>query len=63
MVTEDDSLSELVDKAKMKEMQREVKILEKRKKNDNFSYVGVSVNFHVFTGKIIINTQNIKQYW
>jgi hypothetical protein len=31
MVTEDDSLSELVDKAKMKEMQREVKILEKRK--------------------------------
>ena len=31
MVTEDDSLSELVDKTKMKEMQREVKILEKRK--------------------------------
>ena len=31
MVTEDDSLSELVDKAKMKEMQREVKVLEKRK--------------------------------
>ena len=31
MVTEDDNLSELVDKAKMKEMQREVKELEKRK--------------------------------
>ena len=31
MVTEDDSLSELVDKKKMKEMQREVKDLEKRK--------------------------------
>ena len=31
MVTEDDSLSELVDKKKMKEMQREVKVLEKRK--------------------------------
>ena len=31
MVTEDDNLSELVDKAKMKEMQREVKDLEKRK--------------------------------
>ena len=31
MVTEDDSLSELVDKKKMKEMQREVKLLEKRK--------------------------------
>ena len=31
MVTEDDNLSELVDKTKMKEMQREVKVLEKRK--------------------------------
>lgn len=31
MVTEDDSLSELVDKKKMKEMQREVKLLEKKK--------------------------------
>jgi hypothetical protein len=31
MVTEDDNLSELVDKKKMKEMQREVKVLEKRK--------------------------------
>jgi len=31
MVTEDDSLSELVDKKKMKLMQREVKDLEKRK--------------------------------
>tara|TARA_R110000822_G_scaffold124347_1_gene258859 strand:+ start:557 stop:1780 length:1224 start_codon:yes stop_codon:yes gene_type:complete len=31
MVTEDDSLSELVDKKKMKEMQREIKVLEKRK--------------------------------
>ena len=31
MVTEDDNLSELVDKVKMKEMQREVKDLEKRK--------------------------------
>ena len=31
MVTEDDNLSELVDKKKMKEMQREVKDLEKRK--------------------------------
>ena len=31
MVTEDDNLSELVDKKKMKEMQREVKILEKKK--------------------------------
>jgi len=31
MVTEDDSLSELVDKAKMKEMQKEVKILERRR--------------------------------
>ena len=31
MVTEDDNLSELVDKAKMKEMQREVKDLMKRK--------------------------------
>ena len=31
MVTEDDSLSELVDKKKMKEMQREIKLLEKRK--------------------------------
>ena len=31
MVTEDDNLSELVDKKKMKEMQREIKILEKRK--------------------------------
>ena len=31
MVTEDENLSELVDKAKMKEMQREVKDLEKRK--------------------------------
>ena len=30
-VTEDDSLSELVDRKKMKEMQREVKLLEKRK--------------------------------
>ena len=31
MVTEDDSLSELVDKKKMKEMQREVKLLEKKR--------------------------------
>jgi len=31
MVTEDDNLSQLVDKKKMKEMQREVKDLEKRK--------------------------------
>ena len=31
MVTEDDNLSELVDKSKMKAMQKEVKILEKRK--------------------------------
>ena len=31
MVTEDESLSELVDKKKMKEMQREVKLLEKKK--------------------------------
>ena len=31
MVSEDETLSELVDKAKMKEMQREVKDLEKRK--------------------------------
>jgi len=31
MVTEDDNLAELVDKKKMKEMQREVKLLEKRK--------------------------------
>jgi hypothetical protein len=31
MVTEDDNLSELVDKNKMKEMQREVKLLEKKK--------------------------------
>lgn len=31
MVTEDENLSELVDKTKMKEMQREVKSLEKRK--------------------------------
>jgi len=31
MVSEDENLSELVDKAKMKEMQREVKELEKRK--------------------------------
>ena len=31
MVTEDENLSELVDKSKMREMQREVKILEKRK--------------------------------
>jgi hypothetical protein len=31
MVSEDENLSELVDKTKMKEMQREVKVLEKRK--------------------------------
>ena len=31
MVSEDENLSELVDKAKMKEMQREVKDLENRK--------------------------------
>ena len=31
MVTEDDNLSELVDKKKLKEMQREVKLLEKKK--------------------------------
>ena len=31
MVSEDENLSELVDKSKMKEMQREVKVLEKRK--------------------------------
>ena len=31
MVSEDENLSELVDKKKMKEMQREVKVLEKRK--------------------------------
>ena len=31
MVTEDDNLSELIDKKKMKEMQREVKLLEKKK--------------------------------
>ena len=31
MVTEDDNLSELMDKKKMKQMQKEVKILEKRK--------------------------------
>lgn len=31
MVSEDESLSELIDKKKMKEMQREIKILEKRK--------------------------------
>ena len=31
MVTEDDNLSELVDSKKMKEMQREIKLLEKRK--------------------------------
>jgi hypothetical protein len=31
MVTEDDSLSELVDKKKLKDMQKEIKLLEKRK--------------------------------
>ena len=31
MVSEDESLSELVDKKKMKEMQREIKLLEKKK--------------------------------
>jgi hypothetical protein len=31
MVTEDENLSELIDKKKMKEMQREVKLLEKKK--------------------------------
>ena len=31
MVSEDESLSELVDKKKMKEMQKEIKLLEKRK--------------------------------
>jgi len=31
MVTEDENLSELVDKNKMKDMQREVKDLEKKK--------------------------------
>ena len=31
MVTEDENLSELVDKKKMKDMQREIKVLEKRK--------------------------------
>ena len=31
MVSEDDNLSELVDKKKMKEMQREIKLLERRK--------------------------------
>ena len=31
MVSEDESLSELIDRKKMKEMQREIKILEKRK--------------------------------
>ena len=31
MVSEDESLSELVDKKKMKEMQKEIKLLEKKK--------------------------------
>jgi len=33
MVTEDDNLAELIDKAKMKEMQKEIKLLEKKKAN------------------------------
>jgi len=44
MVTEDENLSELVDKAKMKEMQREVKMLEKRK-------AGMEKIYEKLTGK------------
>ena len=44
MVTEDDSLSELVDKKKMKEMQREVKLLEKKK-------AGMEKMYEKMTGK------------
>ena len=42
MVSEDENLSELVDKNKMKEMQREVKVLEKRKAQMEKVYEKVS---------------------
>ena len=54
MVTEDENLSELVDKAKMKEMQREVKMLEKRK-------AGMQKLYEKLTGEAYVRTEMVDE--
>jgi hypothetical protein len=54
MVTEDENLSELVDKAKMREMQREVKMLEKRK-------AGMQKIYEKLTGKAYVKTEMVDE--
>tara|TARA_R110000824_G_scaffold312891_1_gene499810 strand:- start:322 stop:1416 length:1095 start_codon:yes stop_codon:yes gene_type:complete len=54
MVTEDENLSELVDKAKMREMQREVKMLEKRK-------AGMQKLYEKLTGEAYVRTEMVDE--
>ena len=54
MVTEDENLSELVDKAKMKEMQREVRDLEKRK-------VKMEKLYEKLAGKAYVKTEIVDE--
>ena len=54
MVSEDENLSELVDKAKMKEMQREVKDLEKRK-------VKMEKMYEKLAGKAYVKTEVVDE--
>jgi hypothetical protein len=65
MVTEDDSLSELVDKKKMKEMQREIKLLEKRKSGMEKIYekmCGMSYSKKIAEGGNIDSDANPKSF-
>jgi len=54
MVTEDDNLSELVDKKKMKEMQREVKLLEKKK-------AGMEKMYEKLAGESYVKTEIVDE--
>jgi hypothetical protein len=54
MVSEDENLSELVDKKKMKEMQREVKLLEKKK-------AGMEKMYEKLAGKAYVKTEIVDE--
>jgi len=54
MVTEDDNLAELVDKKKMKEMQREVKLLEKKK-------AGIEKMYEKMSGKSYVKKEVVDE--
>jgi hypothetical protein len=62
MVTEDDNLSELVDKKKMKEMQREVKLLEKKKAGMEKMYEKLAGESYVKT-EIVDEAEEVTEYF